>query len=148
MPVSILGASCAGRVLPVLSRNDSAAARHPAIRTAPHPLRSCTHVCRAVVRIRGYCFIFPFASNAAPASNPSSLAPAVQGPHPTAELHLQEPFVIERLEAASKTYEELSKRMGDPEVAADPDEFQRIARQAADLAVRLLCRQLESANCR
>ncbi len=43
--------------------------------------------------------------------------------------------MIERLEAASRTYEELSKRMGDPEVAGNPDEFQKLARQAADLQV-------------
>eukprot|EP00873_Tetraselmis_striata_P011047 jgi/Tetstr1/431311/TSEL_021003.t1 len=44
-----------------------------------------------------------------------------------------EPYVVERLEAASSMYEDLSVKMGDPDVAGDPGEFQRIARQAADL---------------
>lgn len=44
-----------------------------------------------------------------------------------------EPFVIERLEAASNMYDELSRKMGDPQVAEDPTEFQKVARQAADL---------------
>mmetsp|Transcript_4145 Transcript_4145/g.11692 ORF Transcript_4145/g.11692 Transcript_4145/m.11692 type:complete len:414 (+) Transcript_4145:114-1355(+) len=81
-----------------------------------------------------------------PQRGPSGFRPLRSGaPHSTTEHALLsrvnhagicravEPFVLERLEAAERTYEELSKKMGDPDVAGDPDQFQKVARQAADL---------------
>ncbi|KAG1668296.1 hypothetical protein FOA52_011193 [Chlamydomonas sp. UWO 241] len=44
-----------------------------------------------------------------------------------------EKYMVEKLTDASSTFREMQMRMADPDVAADPAEFQRVAKAASDL---------------
>ncbi|KAK9842018.1 hypothetical protein WJX81_004389 [Elliptochloris bilobata] len=44
-----------------------------------------------------------------------------------------EPYVLDKLKDTEQTYNELSMRMADPEVAASTTDFQRVAKAAADI---------------
>ena len=44
-----------------------------------------------------------------------------------------ESYMVDKLNAAGATYREMQLRMGDPDVAADAAEFQKVAKAAADL---------------
>ncbi|GBG61817.1 hypothetical protein CBR_g23775 [Chara braunii] len=45
----------------------------------------------------------------------------------------KEPFLIVKLESAERTYKELTMRLADPEVASNPNEYQKIAKSVAEL---------------
>lgn len=44
-----------------------------------------------------------------------------------------EQYMIDKLSAAESTFKEMQLRMGDPEVAGNATEFQKVAKAAADL---------------
>jgi peptide chain release factor 1 len=46
---------------------------------------------------------------------------------------MAEAYLIEKLNSVEQTFQELTKRLADPEVARDPDEFQRIAKSRSAL---------------
>jgi peptide chain release factor 1 len=46
---------------------------------------------------------------------------------------MAEAYLIEKLNSVEQTFQELTRRMGDPDVASDPDEFQRIAKSRSSL---------------
>ncbi len=46
---------------------------------------------------------------------------------------MAEAYLIEKLNSVEQTFQELTRRMADPDVASDPDEFQRIARSRSSL---------------
>ena len=45
----------------------------------------------------------------------------------------QESYVLDKLKAANTTFRELQVRMADPDVAADPNEFMKVSKQAGEL---------------
>ena len=47
-------------------------------------------------------------------------------------------YLIKKLESVEQTFNELTRRMGDPDVATDHGEFQRIARVRASLEETVL----------
>lgn len=46
---------------------------------------------------------------------------------------MAEAYLIEKLNSVEQTFQELTRRMADPDVAKDPDEFQRIAKSRSSL---------------
>ena len=48
-------------------------------------------------------------------------------------LKAMERYMIDKLQQAESTFKEMQLRMGDPDVAANATEFQRVAKAAADL---------------
>lgn len=46
---------------------------------------------------------------------------------------MAEAYLIEKLNSVEQTFQELTRRLGDPDVASDPDEFQRIAKSRSSL---------------
>ena len=38
---------------------------------------------------------------------------------------MTEPYLLKKLASVEQTFEELTRRMADPDVAKDPDEFQK-----------------------
>ena len=46
---------------------------------------------------------------------------------------MAEAYLIEKLNSVEQTFQELTRRMADPDVAKDPDEFQRIAKTRSSL---------------
>ncbi|HSM83039.1 MAG TPA: peptide chain release factor 1 [Nodosilinea sp.] len=46
---------------------------------------------------------------------------------------MAEAYLIEKLNSVEQTFQELTRRLADPDVARDPDEFQRIARSRSSL---------------
>ncbi len=46
---------------------------------------------------------------------------------------MAEAYLIEKLNSVEQTFQELTRRMADPDVASDPDEFQRIAKSRSSL---------------
>ncbi|MBE9158822.1 peptide chain release factor 1 [Nodosilinea sp. LEGE 06152] len=46
---------------------------------------------------------------------------------------MAEAYLIEKLNSVEQTFQELTRRLGDPDVAKDPDEFQRIAKARSSL---------------
>ena len=46
---------------------------------------------------------------------------------------MAETYLIEKLKSVEQTFHELTRRLADPEVATDPDEFQRVAKTRASL---------------
>ncbi|MEL6602764.1 MAG: peptide chain release factor 1 [Cyanobacteria bacterium J06614_10] len=46
---------------------------------------------------------------------------------------MAETYLIQKLDSVKQTFEELTRRMADPDVAKDPDEFQKIAKMRASL---------------
>ncbi|HZG37430.1 MAG TPA: peptide chain release factor 1 [Nodosilinea sp.] len=46
---------------------------------------------------------------------------------------MAEAYLIEKLNSVEQTFQELTRRLADPDVAKDPDEFQRIARSRSSL---------------
>ncbi len=46
---------------------------------------------------------------------------------------MAESYLIDKLNSVEQTFQELTRRMADPDVATDPDEFQRIAKARASL---------------
>jgi peptide chain release factor 1 len=46
---------------------------------------------------------------------------------------MAEAYLIDKLNSVEQTFQELTRRMADPEVAQDPDEFQRIAKTRSSL---------------
>lgn len=46
---------------------------------------------------------------------------------------MAEPYLLKKLESVEQTFNELTRRMADPDVAKDPDEFQKIAKLRASL---------------
>eukprot|EP00894_Picocystis_sp_ML_P000199 jgi/Pico_ML_1/50716/g1875.t1 len=49
------------------------------------------------------------------------------------ETHLGEPYMVEKLDSAERTYKELSLRLADPDVAGNPSEYQRLSKTVAEL---------------
>ena len=41
---------------------------------------------------------------------------------------MAESYLLEKLNSVEQTFNELTRRLGDPDVATDPDEFQRVAK--------------------
>ena len=46
---------------------------------------------------------------------------------------MAESYLIDKLESVEQTFNEITRRMADPDVASDPDEFQKIAKMRASL---------------
>lgn len=46
---------------------------------------------------------------------------------------MAEAYLIEKLNSVEQTFQELTRKLGDPDVARDPDEFQRIAKARSSL---------------
>ncbi|KAG8389441.1 hypothetical protein BUALT_Bualt02G0229800 [Buddleja alternifolia] len=46
---------------------------------------------------------------------------------------MAEPYLITKLESAEKTWKELSVKLGDPDVASNPSEYQKLAQSMAEL---------------
>jgi peptide chain release factor 1 len=46
---------------------------------------------------------------------------------------MAEAYLLEKLNSVEQTFQELTRRMADPDVASDPEEFQRIARSRSSL---------------
>ncbi|PZV21177.1 MAG: peptide chain release factor 1 [Leptolyngbya sp.] len=46
---------------------------------------------------------------------------------------MAEAYLIEKLNSVEQTFQELTRRLGDPDVASNPDEFQRIAKSRSSL---------------
>ncbi|MEM9904751.1 MAG: peptide chain release factor 1 [Cyanobacteria bacterium P01_D01_bin.44] len=46
---------------------------------------------------------------------------------------MAEQYLLDKLKSVEQTFEELTKRLADPDVAKDPDEFQKIAKMRASL---------------
>jgi peptide chain release factor 1 len=46
---------------------------------------------------------------------------------------MAEAYLIDKLNSVEQTFQELTRRMADPDVAQDPDEFQRIAKTRSSL---------------
>jgi len=46
---------------------------------------------------------------------------------------MAEAYLIDKLNSVEQTFEELTRRLADPDIAKDPDEFQRIARSRSSL---------------
>ena len=46
---------------------------------------------------------------------------------------MAEAYLIQKLNSVEQTFQELTRRMADPDVASDPDEFQRIAKSRSSL---------------
>ena len=46
---------------------------------------------------------------------------------------MAESYLIDKLESVEQTFNEVTRRMADPDVASDPDEFQKIAKMRASL---------------
>ncbi|NJL44612.1 MAG: peptide chain release factor 1 [Leptolyngbyaceae cyanobacterium SM2_3_12] len=46
---------------------------------------------------------------------------------------MAEAYLIDKLNSVEQTFEELTRKLGDPDVAQDPDEFQRIAKARSSL---------------
>ncbi|WOD38807.1 peptide chain release factor 1 [Nodosilinea sp. E11] len=46
---------------------------------------------------------------------------------------MAEAYLIEKLNSVEQTFQELTRRLADPDVASDPDEFQRIAKSRSSL---------------
>ena len=46
---------------------------------------------------------------------------------------MAESYLIDKLESVEQTFDEVTRRMADPDVASDPDEFQKIAKMRASL---------------
>ena len=46
---------------------------------------------------------------------------------------MAEPYLLKKLESVEQTFDELTRRLADPDVAKDPDEFQKIAKSRASL---------------
>ncbi len=46
---------------------------------------------------------------------------------------MAEAYLIQKLNSVEQTFHELTRRLGDPDVASDPDEFQRIAKSRSSL---------------
>ena len=46
---------------------------------------------------------------------------------------MAEQYLLDKLKSVDQTFEELTRRLADPDVAKDPDEFQKIAKARASL---------------
>ncbi len=46
---------------------------------------------------------------------------------------MAESYVLEKLRSVEETYNELTRRLGDPDIATDPDELQRVAKARSSL---------------
>ena len=46
---------------------------------------------------------------------------------------MAEAYLLDKLKSIEQTFDELTRRLADPEVATDPDEFQRIAKARSSL---------------
>ncbi|MGF1495788.1 MAG: peptide chain release factor 1 [Elainellaceae cyanobacterium] len=46
---------------------------------------------------------------------------------------MAEPYMLEKLKSVEQTFHELTRRMADPDVASDPEEFQKVAKVRASL---------------
>jgi peptide chain release factor 1 len=46
---------------------------------------------------------------------------------------MAEAYLIDKLNSVDQTFQELTRRLADPDVAQDPDEFQRIAKSRIHL---------------
>ena len=46
---------------------------------------------------------------------------------------MAESYLLEKLNSVEQTFNELTRRLGDPDVATDPDEFQRVAKTRSSL---------------
>ncbi|MEL7512953.1 MAG: PCRF domain-containing protein, partial [Cyanobacteria bacterium J06554_3] len=46
---------------------------------------------------------------------------------------MAESYLLQKLESVEQTFDELTRRMADPDVAKDPGEFQKIAKLRASL---------------
>ena len=46
---------------------------------------------------------------------------------------MAESYLLDKLESVEQTFDEVTRRMADPDVASDPDEFQKIAKLRASL---------------
>jgi peptide chain release factor 1 len=68
----------------------------------------------------------------APSSASLLHPPSFRRPLPTPPRAL-EGYLVDKLRATEETYGELQQRMAQPEVASDADEFQRVAKAAAEL---------------
>ncbi|MCC5897282.1 MAG: peptide chain release factor 1 [Phormidium sp. BM_Day4_Bin.17] len=51
---------------------------------------------------------------------------------------MAEQYLLDKLKSVEQTFQELTKRMADPDVARDPDEFQKIAKARASLEETVL----------
>jgi peptide chain release factor 1 len=77
----------------------------------------------------------PIAAVAAPAAAATrrlTTTPHHQRPLSTPP-HALESYLVDKLRATEETYSELQARMAQPDVASDADEFQRVAKAAAEL---------------
>jgi peptide chain release factor 1 len=46
---------------------------------------------------------------------------------------MAESYLIEKLESVQNTFEELTRRLADPDIATNPDELQRVAKMRSSL---------------
>lgn len=46
---------------------------------------------------------------------------------------MAEPYLIEKLQSVEQTFQDLTRRLADPEIATDPREFQRVARMRSSM---------------
>ncbi len=46
---------------------------------------------------------------------------------------MAEAYLLDKLNSVAQTFQELTRQMADPDVAKDPDEFQRIAKTRSSL---------------
>ena len=51
---------------------------------------------------------------------------------------MAEQYLLDKLKSVEQTFQELTKRMADPDVATDPDEFQKVAKARASLEETVL----------
>jgi peptide chain release factor 1 len=51
---------------------------------------------------------------------------------------MAEQYLLDKLKSVAQTFQELTKRMADPDVATDPDEFQKVAKARASLEETVL----------
>lgn len=51
---------------------------------------------------------------------------------------MAEQYLLDKLKSVAQTFQELTKRMADPDVARDPDEFQKVAKARASLEETVL----------
>lgn len=59
--------------------------------------------------------------------------PRHMGQRNTVACRVLERYMVDKLSAAESTFKEMQLRMGDPDVAGNAAEFQRVAKAAADL---------------